>query len=256
MEERRVTYLGHASILLERDGTRLLTDPLLRPSLMRLLRRRHAIPELETTGLGAVLISHVHHDHLDLPTLRRIGRHTPVIVPAGTAPMLEREGFVDVREVEPGDQLEIGSIRVSVTEAVHEAVRRRAPEPPALGYLFGEPGALTYFPGDTAPFDGMAEIAARGVDLALLPIWGWGPTLGPGHMDPEQAAEALAVLGARRAVPIHWGTYTPVGAGRIWPWMSERPAREFAEHATRAAPAAEVTILEPGESLPALGAGD
>jgi len=254
VEERRVTYLGHASILLERDGTRLLTDPLLRTSLMQVLRRRHAIPDLETTGLGAVLISHVHHDHLDLPTLRRIGRHTPLVVPAGAAAMLEREGFIDVREVEPGDELELGSIRVAVTEAVHDAVRRRAPEPPALGYLFGEPGELTYFPGDTALFDGMSEIAERGVDLALLPIWGWGPTLGPGHMDPEQAAEALAVLCARRAVPIHWGTYTPVGAGRIWPWMSERPAREFAGHAARLAPAAEVTILEPGESLPAFGA--
>ena len=252
MEERRVTYLGHASLLIERDGTRLLTDPLLRSSLTGFLRRRHAIPELETTGLGAVLISHVHHDHLDLPTLRRIGRHTPLVVPDGAGPMLEREGFVDVREVGPGDELELGGIRVAVTDAVHDAERRRAPEPPALGYLFGEPGELTYFPGDTAVFDGMGEIAERGIDLALLPIWGWGPTLGPGHMDPEQAAEALAVLGARRAVPIHWGTYTPIGAGTIWPWMSERPAREFAEHAAREAPAAEVTILEPGESLAAL----
>jgi L-ascorbate metabolism protein UlaG (beta-lactamase superfamily) len=253
MEERRVTYLGHASLLFECDGTRLLTDPLLRTSLMRLLRRRHEIPELETTGLDAILISHVHHDHLDLPTLRRIGRHTPIVIPAGAAAMLHREGFVDVREVEAGDELELGTLRVSVTDAVHDAKRRRAPEPPALGYLFGEPGELTYFPGDTAAFEGMEAIADRGIDLALLPIWGWGPTLGPGHMNPEQAAEALTLLGARRAVPIHWGTYTPIGAGRIWPWMSERPAREFAAHAAQQAPDVDVTILEPGESVPALG---
>jgi L-ascorbate metabolism protein UlaG (beta-lactamase superfamily) len=253
VERRQVTYLGHASLLIERDGTRLLTDPLLRSHLTGFLRRRHDIPELETAGLGAVLISHVHHDHLDLPTLRRIGRHTPIVVPAGAGPMLAREGFVDVREVEVGEELELGSIRVEVTDAVHEAKRRRAPEPPALGYLFGEPGELTYFPGDTAAFEGMEAIAGRGIDLALLPIWGWGPTLGPGHMNPEQAAEALTLLQARRAVPIHWGTYTPIGAGRIWPWMSERPAREFAAHAAQLAPGVEVTILEPGESVPALG---
>lgn len=251
--DRRVTYLGHASVLFERDGTKVLADPLLRPSLLRVLRRRGPIPALERGDLDAVLISHVHHDHFDLPTLRELPRATPILVPKGAGSALTRERFANVREVAPGQELQLGRLRIVVTEAVHTAARRRMGTPPALGYLLGEPGELTYFPGDTEIFDAMAELAGAGIDLALLPIWGWGPTLGPGHMDPEQAARALAILGARRAVPIHWGTYTPVGAGRLWPWMSERPAREFTEHAGRAAPGAEVVVLEPGQSLTALG---
>jgi len=253
--DRRVTYLGHATVALERDGTRLLTDPLLRPSLMRILRRRSELPALDPTGLDAILISHAHHDHLDLPTLRGFSRHVPLFVPAGAGALLRREGFVSVTEVEPGVEIEVGTLPVRVVEAVHDAPRRRTAEPPSVGYLVGAQGELTYFPGDTEVFGGMAEIAEAGVDLALLPVWGWGPTLGAGHMNPEQAAEALALLRADRAVPIHWGTYSPIGASRLWPWMSHRPPLEFAEHAGRLAPGSEVTIPEPGEAIAALGAG-
>ena len=72
-------------------------------------------------------------------------------------------------------------------------------------------GRSVYFAGDTDVFAGMAELAP--VDVALLPIWGWGPTMGPGHMDPDRAAEAAALLEARLAIPIHWGTYYPVHLG-------------------------------------------
>jgi L-ascorbate metabolism protein UlaG (beta-lactamase superfamily) len=251
MSASEVTWFGHATVLVERDGTRVITDPLLRPSLMKFLRRRHEAPELEPESVDAVLISHVHHDHLDLPTLRTLSRHVPVFVPVGAAPLLTREGFVAVTEFQVGDEVVIGGLRIQACDAVHAAVRRRTSEPPSLGYLFGDPGSYTYFAGDTELFDGMEAIAAEGVDLALLPVWGWGPTLGPGHMDPDQAAEALARLRAARAVPIHWGTYTPFGAGRLWPWMAERPPREFAESAARLAPEAAVTVLQPGESIAA-----
>ena len=252
MSDGEVTWFGHATVVVEREGTRVITDPLLRPSLTPLLRRRHAAPEIESGTVDAVLISHVHHDHLDLRTLRTLSRHVPIFVPAGAAPLLRREGFVAVTELSPGEGAEIGAVRFRACEAVHTAVRRRTDEPPSLGYLFGESGALVYFAGDTELFGGMDEIAAEGIDLALLPVWGWGPTLGPGHMDPDQAAEALARLGARRGVPIHWGTYTPLGAGRLWPWMAERPPRQFSDSASRLAPDAEVIVLGPGESVPAL----
>lgn len=251
MSHGEVSWFGHATVLVERGGTRVITDPLLRPSLTPLLRRRHPAPDVGSEEIDAVLISHVHHDHLDLPTLRTLSRHVPVFVPAGAAPLLRREGFVSVTELEPGDDVEIGAVRVQATEAVHAAVRRHTEEPPSLGFLFGEPGSFVYFAGDTELFDGLAAIAAEGIDLALLPVWGWGPTLGPGHMDPGQAAEALARLGAGRAVPIHWGTYTPVGARRLWPWMAERPAREFTASAARLAPRSEVIVLAPGDSVPA-----
>ena len=97
----------------------------------------------------------------------------------------------------------------------------------------------------------VAEIGGE-IDLALLPVWGWGPKLGSGHMDPAQAAAALRLLRARRAVPIHWGTYTPAGAPRIWPWMTETPAAQFAEQAGVLCPGAEVNVLAPGESIAAV----
>lgn len=248
-----VTWFGHATVLVELDGVALITDPILRPSLTPLLRRRHPAPGLSSGEIDGVLISHVHHDHLDLPTLRTLSRHVPIFVPAGAGALLRREGFVAVTELAPGAGSAIGGLPFRACEAVHTAVRRRTSEPPSLGYLFGEAGSHVYFAGDTELFDGMAEIGRAGIDLALLPVWGWGPTLGPGHMNPEQAAEAVALLGAARAVPIHWGTYTPLGAGRLWPWMAERPPRQFAESAARLAPAAKVNVLEPGESVPAFG---
>lgn len=248
MSELRATYLGHATALLEAGGARLLTDPLLRGSLLGVLRRRHIRPELELRGLDAVLISHVHRDHLDLPSLRRLGRGTPIVVPAGAGPLLAREGFTAVHEVRAGDRLEFGALRVEATPAVHGASRRGAGPTEALGYLVDGADARAYFAGDTEIFDGMADLA-EGLDLALLPIWGWGPTLGAGHMNPEQAAAALELLRPRRAVPIHWGTYTPIGAPRIWPWMSHWPAAGFAEQARSTAPDTEVVILAPGETL-------
>jgi L-ascorbate metabolism protein UlaG (beta-lactamase superfamily) len=91
------------------------------------------------------------------------------------------------------------------------------------------------------------------LDLALVPIWGWGPTLGPGHMDPEQAAEAVALLRPATAVPIHWGTYLPIGAGRRHAAALVEPPQRFARRCAVLAPETAVRTLEPGGSL-ALGA--
>ena len=116
-----------------------------------------------------------------------------------------------------------------------------------VGYVVEGPSRV-YWAGDTALFDGMRDLATD-LDVAVLPIWGWGPKLGPGHLDPEAAAKALAMLRPRFAVPVHWGTLAPLGAKRLWPWLFERPAREFVEWAGRLAPEVEVRVLEPGESL-------
>ena len=97
-------------------------------------------------------------------------------------------------------------------------------------------GRRVYFAGDTDIFDGMADLAP--VDVALLPIWGWGPTMGPGHMDPARAAQAAALLQARLAIPIHWGTYYPIHLGLQGPpGFSRRPGPLRAgdgEHTPRA----------------------
>ena len=102
-----------------------------------------------------------------------------------------------------------------------------------------------YFAGDTDLFAGMGELAP-GLDLALLPVAGWGPSLGPGHLDPERAAEAARLLQPRLAVPIHWGTLRPLNE-RADP--AARPAEEFRRRAAELAPDVAVRILEPGETL-------
>jgi len=113
-------------------------------------------------------------------------------------------------------------------------------------------GSRIYFAGDTDLYPEMAAFAP--LDLALLPVWGWGPSLGAGHMDPEAAARALALLRPRVAVPIHWGTLFPLGLGRAYGDRLTEPPREFARHAARLAPGVRVEILEPGASLELQGA--
>ncbi|HEY5815141.1 MAG TPA: MBL fold metallo-hydrolase, partial [Solirubrobacterales bacterium] len=101
--------------------------------------------------------------------------------------------------------------------------------------------------GDTDLFEGMADLGP-GLDLALLPIWGWGPTLGAGHLDPERAARAAALLAPRIAVPIHWGTLYPLGLARLRPDPLRMPPREFAARMRDLAPQVEARVLAPGES--------
>jgi L-ascorbate metabolism protein UlaG (beta-lactamase superfamily) len=113
-----------------------------------------------------------------------------------------------------------------------------------VGYLIRASRSV-YFAGDTDLFPAMQDM--RGiVDVALLPVWGWGPRLGPGHLDPERAARAAALLAPEVAIPIHWGTLAR------WPGRGlpdpERPAREFAAQTKRYAPAVDVRVLTPGQS--------
>jgi L-ascorbate metabolism protein UlaG (beta-lactamase superfamily) len=106
-----------------------------------------------------------------------------------------------------------------------------------------------YFPGDTGLYAGMASLAPA-LDVALLPIWGWGPSLGSGHLDPRAAAEAAALLRPRIAVPIHWGTYYPVQATRRErPAFLSEPPREFARAAAELAPDVDVRVLDVGGEL-------
>jgi len=233
----RLTWLGHSTILLELGSARLVTDPLLRPRVAH-LRRTAALPG-ELGPLDGILVSHGHHDHLDLPTLRRLDRSAPVLAPPAAAWAL-RFARHPVRRVVPGDELELGGVRVQVVPAAHDG--RRVPlgrATSAVGFV----AAGIYFAGDTEPFPAMAELAGT-LRVALLPVSGWGPKVGPGHMDPREAAEAAAMLRPELAVPIHWGTYRRIGhTGQ------GDPAREFAEHAARLAPGVRVAVLEPGGAV-------
>jgi L-ascorbate metabolism protein UlaG (beta-lactamase superfamily) len=190
----------------------------------------------------AILLSHAHHDHLDVPSLRRFA--ATVYAPPAAAD-IARRACPDVVAVEPGGRVRIGGLEIAATEAVHDG--RRLPVGPArdaVGFLVSG-SARVYFAGDTDVFDGMRALSPN-LDIALLPVWGWGPRVGPGHMDPEGAAKAAALLEPRVAVPIHWGTYA---APRVW-WRPDpaRFAREFAELAGSYAPGVAVKVLAPGAS--------
>jgi L-ascorbate metabolism protein UlaG (beta-lactamase superfamily) len=242
----RVVYVGHATVLIELDGVRVLTDPVL-GGWVGPLRRHGAVPAADVTErLDAILISHLHRDHLDLRAIRRRALGVPLIVPAGTRPFFERRKFDAVVELAAGQSHELGAVTVTATAADHDIGRRGVDAAP-VGYLV-EGSRRLYFAGDTDLFDGMADLAP-GLDLALLPVWGWGPTLGPGHMDPGRAAEAAALLAPRTAVPIHWGTFFPAGMARHRPRVMTEPPREFAARLADLAPAVAVAVLEPGEAL-------
>jgi len=244
---QNLTYVGHATVLLDLGGVRLLTDPVLRPRVMHL--RRQGPAPAPPQGLDAVLISHLHMDHLDLGSLRMLG-DVRVVAPAGAGQFLHAQGLNDVIEVAAGESVEIGSVTARATPAVHDGRRRPLGGPVAdpIGFDLRWGDRRAYFAGDTAPFDGMAELG-DGLDLALLPVSGWGPKMGPGHLDPGEAAEVAALLAPRLAVPIHWGTYFPTGLAWRHPELLTAPPREFAAQVAELAPEVDVRTVEPGGSL-------
>lgn len=244
---RRITWLGHATVLIETDsGARLLTDPLLRGRVAHL--RRHApVPAADALGgIDAVLVSHVHHDHLDRPSLRTLAAPaTEIVLPAGGRRLVGGLGFGAVREAASGLLLPVGAAEVEVVPAWHPTRRwPRSPQLDALGYLVEG----IWFAGDTDLHERMAELRGR-VEVALVPIWGWGPSLGPGHLDPAGAARAVALVQPRIAIPIHWGTYLPYGLARRHGGLLTSPAGDFERAVAAAAPGTRVETLAPGTVL-------
>jgi L-ascorbate metabolism protein UlaG (beta-lactamase superfamily) len=232
------------------DGVRLLTDPVLATRIGHL--RRLAPAPADIGRPTAVLLSHLHRDHLDLGTLRRVDADVPVLAPAGAAALLRRAGRREIVEMRPGDETTVGALTVRATAADHEGGRSRrgpvawrSPAVTSLGFV-AEGARRVYFAGDTGLFPGMSELAP-GLDLALLPVGGWHPRLGPGHLDAEGAARALLLLHPRVAIPIHWGTYAPVGMSSTSPHVTDQ-GRLFLAAARRIAPEVTVWVLAPGES--------
>jgi L-ascorbate metabolism protein UlaG (beta-lactamase superfamily) len=245
----KVTWWGHATVEVEDAGTTILTDPVLRDRLAHLWRRRGPTPR-PAEPPHAVVISHLHADHCDLVSLRMLPRRTTLIVPRGAARFLRRQVGADRHYVElgAGEETAIGALKVRAVPAEHDACRmpRSKVRAEPVGYLLSGT-RTTWFAGDTGLFDGMADFGP--VDLALVPVWGWGFNLGPGHLDPAGAAEAVRRVAPRWAVPIHWGTLWPMGFGRIRPDRFHRPGAEFADFSAVKVPATNVHVLAPGDSL-------
>jgi L-ascorbate metabolism protein UlaG (beta-lactamase superfamily) len=249
----QVTWWGHATTTIEADGTRLLTDPVLTSRIAHLRRRRGPAPLPEAGDCDAVLVSHLHADHLHLTSLPLISPDAALVVPRGAAKLIHAScgaAYSDrCIEVAPGNQVRIGSLEVTAVTAHHDG--RRLPwssyVAPAVGYrIDGAPSV--WFAGDTDLYDGLAAEAGQ-VDLALVPVGGWGPSLGPGHLDPVRAAEAVRLVGAGTAVPVHFGTFWPIGCDWIKPELFLPPGERFKTAMTDVDPAVKVEVLAPGESL-------
>jgi L-ascorbate metabolism protein UlaG (beta-lactamase superfamily) len=244
----RLTFVGHATTWMRLDGTGVLTDPVLRGRIGP-LRRQGSDPQPELLALADLaLVSHLHHDHLDLPSLRRLSPDAVLVVPRGAGRFASRAGAAEVVELSIGEDVTIGGVTVTAVPAVHDS--RRGPWGPRVqpvGYLLDSGHRRVYFAGDTDLFPQMRELGR--LDLALLPVGGWGPTVGPGHMDPWRAALALRRLTPRLAVPIHWGTFYPLGLRRLRPRPLTDPPLEFSRFAAELAPESRVYVLAPGSGL-------
>ncbi|HEX6680832.1 MAG TPA: MBL fold metallo-hydrolase [Gaiellaceae bacterium] len=237
-----LTWLGHSTVVVDLEGTRVVTDPVLRARVWHL--RRAAEVNVQSLGrLDAILVSHAHFDHLDLRSFGRLDSKLPVVVPRGAGSLVRRRGFGQVVELDAGEEVEIGAIRIRATHAEHGPGRGPfSAKTGALGYVL-DGRASVYFAGDTDLFPAMSELAP--LDVALLPVAGWGPGLGPGHLDPARAAEALRLLRPKVVVPIHWGTFRTLFAEPA----GDGPALEFARLAGALAPEVDVRVLSIGETL-------
>ncbi|WP_198676062.1 MBL fold metallo-hydrolase [Kribbella monticola] len=248
----RITWWGHATTTIEDNGTRLLTDPVLTSRIAHLRRRRGPSPLPEAGDCDAVLISHLHADHLHLTSLPLVSPDAALVVPRGAAKLIQQDCGKDIAdrciEVAAGNQVRIGGLDITAVSAAHDG--RRLPwsahEGPALGYrVEGSPSV--WFAGDTDLYDDLAAEAGP-VDLALVPVGGWGPSLGPGHLDPVRAAEAVRRVGARIAVPVHFGTFWPIGCDWLKPELFLPPGSRFKAAMTALDPEVRVELLAPGES--------
>jgi L-ascorbate metabolism protein UlaG (beta-lactamase superfamily) len=211
----QMTWIGHASVLLQLDGKNVMIDPVFSPRIFPLLRRRSP-PGLTRSALpqiDALLITHNHRDHLDDRSVRGLPRQTPVVVPPRLGPWFCRRGFDEVIELDWWEQVTLDGLQITAVPARHWSRRGLFDTNRSgwCGYLVRSAGITAYHAGDTGWFDGFQEIAARQqeISLALLPVGGNEPVwlMEHHHLTPEQAGEAFLALRAKTLIPIHWGTF-------------------------------------------------
>ncbi|HXJ23417.1 MAG TPA: MBL fold metallo-hydrolase [Polyangia bacterium] len=244
----RVTWLGHASWLIQIGGASLLVDPVLGTSITGFITRNVPAPLAPETlpPITAQLVTHNHYDHMDLPSLRAVG--APVLAGIGNGRSVG--GHPSVTELGWWDTADVAGLRVTFVPSQHWS--RRALEPPnrALwgGFVVESGGVRIYHAGDTAYFEGFREIGRRfpNIDAALLPIGAYDPAwfMSKQHMNPEEALQAFTDLGARRVIAMHWGTFKLTDEP-----LDEPPAlfREKAEARGLARQAAHVAAI--GETI-------
>jgi L-ascorbate metabolism protein UlaG (beta-lactamase superfamily) len=221
-----VTWFGHSTVRVDLDGVSVLTDPVL-GRWVGPLRRTGPMPgPSAVTGVDVAVISHAHHDHLDLPSLRRLEPTTTVVVPLGAGAIARRAATGPVIELALGQSTTIRTITVTAVRAHHDGRRfGHNGAGLAVGYLLQGRHSV-WFAGDTGAHPDLADLRDH-VDLALIPIGGWGLTLGEHHLDALQAADVCALVHPASALPVHWGTLAVPGTRRLFGplWARQDGAR-------------------------------
>lgn len=206
-----VTWIGHASFLIQTRGKNILIDPIWAKWLK--IVKRMTLPGLKLRDLpeiDLVLITHAHFDHLDRKTLRKIAEDQPVIVPFEVGNLVHDLGFRSVHELDYWQTYRNGPVKITLTPANHWGARMLHDSHRGFGgYVIEVGGRCIYHCGDTAYFDGFKEIGKRfPIDVALLPIGAYDPPSGRNvHMNPEEAVRAFQDLKAKKLVPMHYGTF-------------------------------------------------
>jgi L-ascorbate metabolism protein UlaG (beta-lactamase superfamily) len=250
--EVRVAWLGHATAVIDLDGTRVMTDPLLQKNAGPLRRCTPPPEPAQWEDVDAVFLSHLHVDHAELGSLRML-EGTPLLSAAANASWMRRRGLSRVGALsERWSAVGGDGVDVRLVRADHR--HRPMPHRPnaANGQLLRGPSGRIWIAGDTSLHPEMSvlpELAGGPVDVALVPIGGWGPRLSQGHMDPTQAATAVARTGARWAVPVHWGTLHLPLMDRLGTEWLEEPGHQFAEALAEQAPTCRAVVLAPGEDI-------
>lgn len=246
----RLTWLGHSTVVLDLDGARVITDPLLRPHVGPLRRLAPQPDPGSWRHPDVVLLSHLHLDHADVGSLRML-RGVPLMSDPANVAWLRR------RELEPALPLSddwtsvAPGVEVRQVPAVHG--HRPMPHRPnaANGHVVRGPSGTVWIAGDTELYPEMEELpslAGGSIDVAVVPVWGWGPRLSGGHLTPEDAARAVAMTRARFAVPVHWGTLHPPMVARFRRGWLELPGARFASAVAEQCPGTTSVVLDPGQS--------
>lgn len=251
----RVTWLGHSTLLVELDGRRVLVDPVWgeRSSPFSWIGPRRwyppVLPLAQVPPVDAVLVSHDHFDHLDMPTIRAMrGWDTTFVVPLGVGAHLERWGVPAARIVELDwwERTRVGEVEIVATPARHAS--GRSPFSGRDGTLWAGfallgPAHRAWYSGDTGLFPGLAEIGARlgPFDVAMIEAGAYGRAWPDWHLGPEQAVAASRLARAEVLVPVHWGLFNLAYHG----WTE--PAERVLAAAEKAG--VKVAIPRPGQSV-------